>query len=35
MSLDQWLVTALGLALVGFIVWFFWLKRAKGTEAVA
>jgi plastocyanin domain-containing protein len=34
MSLDQWLVTALGLALVGFIVWFFWLKRAKGTEAV-
>ena len=35
MTADQWFVTALGLALVAFIVWFFWLKRAKGTVAVA
>lgn len=35
MTLDQWLVTVMGLALVGFIVWFFWLHRAKGTAAVA
>jgi plastocyanin domain-containing protein len=33
MTPDRWIVTALGLALVAFIVWFFWLKRAKGTAA--
>jgi len=33
MTPDRWIVTALGLALVAFIVWFFWLKRAKGVAA--
>ncbi len=33
MTPDQWLVTAFGLALIVFIVWFFWLKKAKGTVA--
>ena len=33
MSPDRWIVTLLGLALVGFIVWFFWLKKAKGMRA--
>lgn len=33
MSPDRWIVTLLGLALIGFIVWFFWLKKSKGTAA--
>jgi len=33
MTPDRWIVTAIGVALVAFIVWFFWLKRAKGTTA--
>lgn len=33
MTPDRWIVTVLGLALVAFIIWFFWLKRAKGTAA--
>lgn len=33
MSPDRWIVTVLGLALIGFIVWFFWLKKSKGTAA--
>ncbi len=33
MTPDQWLVTALGFALIAFIIWFFWLKKAKGTAA--
>ncbi len=33
MTPDRWIVLALGLALIGFIVWFFWLKRAKGVRA--
>lgn len=35
MTADQWLVTILGLALIGLIVWFFWLKQAKRTAATA
>lgn len=35
MTLDRWIVTAIGLALIGLVVWFFWLKRARGTAAVA
>lgn len=34
MTPDRWAVLAIGLLLVAFIVWFFWLKRAKGTRAV-
>jgi plastocyanin domain-containing protein len=34
MNLAQVLVTATGLALIGAIVWFFWLKQATGTRAV-
>ncbi len=33
MSPDRWIVTLLGLALIGFIIWFFWLKKSKGTAA--
>ena len=33
MTPDRWIVTALGLALIVFIVWFFWLKRSRGTAA--
>ncbi len=33
MTPDRWLVSILGLALIGFIVWFFWLKKAKGARA--
>lgn len=33
MTLDQWIVTIAGLALVAFIVWFFWMKRATGVRA--
>lgn len=33
MTPDRWIVTVLGLVLIAFIVWFFWLKRAKGTAA--
>lgn len=33
MTPDRLFVTLLGLSLIGFIVWFFWLKRAKGTLA--
>jgi len=28
------MVTVIGLALVAFIVWFFWLKRGKATRAL-
>ncbi len=34
MTVDQLFVTILGLALIVLIVWFFWLKKAKGTAAV-
>lgn len=33
MTPDRWLITAAGLTLVAFVVWFFWLKRAKGVRA--
>ncbi|HEC90584.1 MAG TPA: cupredoxin domain-containing protein [Alphaproteobacteria bacterium] len=33
MTIDQLFVTILGLALIALIVWFFWLKKAKGTAA--
>lgn len=33
MTPDQILVTLGGLAVVGFIAWFFWLKRAVGVKA--
>lgn len=35
MSADRWTVTLLGLGLIAFIVWFFWLKKAKPTQAAA
>ncbi len=34
MTVDQLFVTISGLALIVLIVWFFWLKKAKGTAAV-
>ncbi len=33
MSTDQWFVTVFGLALIWLIIWFFWLKKTKGTQA--
>ena len=33
MTADRWMITLLGLALVAFIVWFFWLKRSTGYRA--
>ena len=33
MTPDRWIVTLVALALVAFIVWFFWLKRSKGVRA--
>ena len=33
MTWDRVLVDLVGLGLIGFIVWFFWLVRAKGVRA--
>lgn len=33
MTPDRWIALIIGLLLVAFIVWFFWLKRAKGVRA--
>jgi plastocyanin domain-containing protein len=33
MTPDRWIIAALGLALIIFIVWFFWLKRSRGVRA--
>ncbi len=33
MSLDRALVDLVGLGLIAFIVWFFWLVKAKGVRA--
>ncbi len=33
MSPDRLIVTVLGLALIAFIVWFFWLKKVRGIRA--
>jgi len=33
MTPDRWIVLVAGLLLVAFVVWFFWLKRAKGVRA--
>ena len=30
MTPDRWIVVATGLAVIAFIVWFFWLKRSAG-----
>jgi len=35
MTLDRWFVLITGLALIAFIVWFFWLKRSTGSRAAA
>ena len=33
MTADRWFVLATGLALIGFIAWFFWFKRSTGVRA--
>jgi plastocyanin domain-containing protein len=33
MTLDRWMVLVAGIVLIAAIVWFFWLKRAKGVRA--
>jgi plastocyanin domain-containing protein len=33
MTWDRILVNLIGLGLIGFIVWFFWLVKAKGVRA--
>lgn len=35
MTPDRLIVTVLGTALIPFIVWIFWLKKATGTRATA
>lgn len=35
MTADRWIVTSLGLALIAFIIWFFWLKKAQGVRVSA
>lgn len=35
MTWDRALVDVVGLGLIGFIVWFFWLVKAKGVRAAA
>jgi plastocyanin domain-containing protein len=35
MSWDRVVVVVVGLALIAFIVWFFWLVKAKGVRAAA
>jgi plastocyanin domain-containing protein len=33
MTPDRWMATVAGIALVAFIIWFFWLKRSTGIRA--
>ncbi len=33
MSIDQMIVSVVGVGLSLFVAWFFWFKRAKGTRA--
>ena len=33
MTPDRWIFTLTALALVAFLVWFFWLKRTRGVRA--
>jgi len=33
MTVDRIVVDVVGLALIGFIVWFFWLVKTKGVRA--
>jgi len=33
MTPDRWIITVLGLLLIAFIIWFFWLKKSRGTRA--
>ncbi|MCL5999610.1 MAG: cupredoxin domain-containing protein [Chloroflexi bacterium] len=33
MSVDKLIVTLIGLAVIGFIVWFFWLVKKPGARA--
>ena len=33
MTPDRWIVLTIGLLLVAFIVWFFWLNRTQGIRA--
>ena len=35
MSVDKLIVTLIGLAVIGFIVWFFWLVKKPGARAAA
>lgn len=35
MTPDRIIVTVFGLALVGLIVWFFWMKKTKGQRAAS
>jgi len=35
MSWDRTVVDVVGLALIGFIVWFFWMVKTKGVRAAA
>lgn len=34
MTADRWIFSLLGIAVILFIIWFFWLKRTTGLRAV-
>ena len=34
MTMDRIVVTAIGIGLIAFIVWFFWLKKTRGWRAI-
>jgi plastocyanin domain-containing protein len=33
MTPDRILVTVLGLSFIAFVIWFFWMKKSRGTRA--
>ena len=35
MTADRWVFALLGIAVILFIIWFFWLKRSTGLRAAA
>jgi plastocyanin domain-containing protein len=35
MTPDRIFVTITGFGMIGFIIWFFWMKKAKGTRATS
>lgn len=34
MSVTQWIVNLVGVAAIGWIIWYFWLQRRQGLQAL-